>query len=125
MVKPSEIKNLYERLGVSRTASEQELKAAYRTLAHQWHPDHNPGREPESKIEFIAVSEAYKEISVDAQRIFKDLPKSEGEVNFYKLYEDFLNEMDKVSPGLGSAVKMFSGSGLPPSMESILGSMFR
>ena len=35
----------YEILGVSRDATENELKSSYRKLAHQYHPDKNPGNQ--------------------------------------------------------------------------------
>lgn len=125
MVKPSEIKNLYERLGVSQTASESELKHAYRTLAQQWHPDHHPGREKESRIEFIAVSEAYKDLSVEAQRVFSNLPKSERNEEFYKFYDEIMKAVEKASPELAAAFRAFGGSSLPPSFESMFGDLFR
>lgn len=125
MVNPSEIKNSYERLGVSQTASESELKQAYRTLAHQWHPDHNPGREVESKIEFIAVSEAYKELSVEAQRVFSNLPNSERNDEFYKFYDEIMKAIEKASPELVAAFRAFGGSSLPPSFEAMFGDLFR
>ena len=49
----------YEVLGVSREASDQELKSAYRKLALKYHPDRNPGdRAAEEK--FKEASEAYQ-----------------------------------------------------------------
>jgi molecular chaperone DnaJ len=59
-------RDYYEVLGVSRNASEQEIKSAYRKLALQYHPDRNPGnREAEEK--FKEAAEAYSVLS-DAQK---------------------------------------------------------
>lgn len=59
-------RDYYEVLNVSQSASDDELKKAYRRLAMQYHPDRNPG-DKEAEEEFKAVSEAY-EILADSQR---------------------------------------------------------
>lgn len=56
----------YELLGVSRTASADEIKKAYRKLAMKHHPDRNPG-DKKAEAKFKEVSEAY-EILSDAQK---------------------------------------------------------
>jgi DnaJ-class molecular chaperone len=48
----------YEVLGVSRDASESEIKKAYRTLSLKFHPDKNPSEEAQSK--FQEISAAYE-----------------------------------------------------------------
>jgi molecular chaperone DnaJ len=51
-------KDFYEILGVNKTASEEEIKKAYRKLARKWHPEVNPGKkEPEQK--FKEIYQAY------------------------------------------------------------------
>lgn len=52
----------YEVLGVSRDASEQELKSAYRRLALKFHPDRNPG-DAAAEEKFKEASEAYQVLS--------------------------------------------------------------
>ena len=48
----------YEVLGLSRSASEQEVKSAYRKMALKHHPDRNPGNK-EAEERFKEAAEAY------------------------------------------------------------------
>ena len=59
-------RNYYEVLGVERTASEDEIKKAYRRLARQYHPDANQ-EDPAAEEKFKEVAEAYGVLS-DAGR---------------------------------------------------------
>lgn len=52
-------RDYYEVLGVSREASDQEIKSAYRKLALQHHPDRNPGDQEASEERFKEITEAY------------------------------------------------------------------
>ncbi|MCO5132603.1 MAG: molecular chaperone DnaJ [Xanthobacteraceae bacterium] len=49
----------YETLEVERTASDADLKSAFRKLAMKWHPDRNPG-DKSSEIRFKEINEAYE-----------------------------------------------------------------
>merc|ERR1712196_301747 len=57
----------YEVLGVSRSASDDDIKKAYRKLAMKWHPDKNGGSD-ESNANFQQISEAYEVLSDSKKR---------------------------------------------------------
>ena len=51
------IPNHYQTLGISPTASKDEIKKAYRQLALKFHPDRN--KSPDAHEKFIEINEAY------------------------------------------------------------------
>jgi curved DNA-binding protein len=61
-----EYKDYYKTLGVDRSASQDEIKHAYRKLAMQYHPDRNPGD--------ASAEEKFKEIN-EAQQVLGDVEK--------------------------------------------------
>lgn len=59
--------DFYTLLGVSRSASEEEIKKAYRKLAIQFHPDRNPG-DKKAEDKFKEITEAYETLSDPKKR---------------------------------------------------------
>lgn len=60
-------KDYYETLGVSKSATEAEIKKAYKRLAMKYHPDKNQDNKAEAEAKFKEVKEAY-EILTDPQK---------------------------------------------------------
>ena len=64
--------NYYEILGVPKTATADEIKKAYRTLAFKYHPDRNPG-DAAAEEKFKQISAAYDVLSDESKRRNYDL----------------------------------------------------
>ncbi len=81
----------YQVLGVPRNASKEEIKAAFRKLALQYHPDRN--KSPEAEEKFKQISEAYAVLSDDEKRRQYD---SMGDYQFNQTFtpEDIFKDFD-------------------------------
>jgi molecular chaperone DnaJ len=102
-------RSYYEILGVERTASDAEIKRAFRRLAQQWHPDVNPG--PEAAERFKEINEAYQVLLDPGRRQVYDVmgraglgdlgssPFTEGFPGFGDLFDAFFAGMG----GMGGA----------------------
>ncbi len=70
-------KDFYKVLGVSKDASQDEIKKAYRKLARKWHPDLNPGNQ-EAEQKFKDLSHAYDALGNEEKRKLYDEFGEEG-----------------------------------------------
>jgi len=66
------MRDYYEILGVSRNATEKELKEAYRRLVRKYHPDLNPNNREEAEKIFREINEAYEVLSDPEKRKLYD-----------------------------------------------------
>lgn len=104
------MQNYYEILGVQKSATEAEIKKAYRKLAMQYHPDRNPG-DKEAEEKFKQINEAYAVLSDTQKRQQYD---TFGDQRFHQQYssEDIFRGTDFGSifeeMGLGGRNSFFS-----------------
>ena len=75
-------RDYYEVLGVSKTATDEELKKAYRKLAKQYHPDANPDNKEEAEKKFKELNEAYEVLSDSQKRRMYDQFGHDGPAGF-------------------------------------------
>lgn len=116
-------KDLYSVLGVSRTASSDEIRSEYRKLARKLHPDVNPG-DDEAEARFKEVSAAYSVLSDEKKRKLYD---EFGDVALQVGFDEEKAEQMRRFGGGGAnfdfrdwSQGQFAGGGL----EELLGSLF-
>lgn len=82
------MKNYYEILGVEKTATENDIKKAYRMLAKKYHPDKNSGNQ-QSEEKFKEVVEAFEILSDPIKKNKYDAGGSQsGNFNFHDMFKN-------------------------------------
>lgn len=93
----------YQILGVSRNASPEEIRSAFRRLAFQYHPDHNHNHDAEER--FKEINQAYQVLS-DAERR-ANYNRSEHPED--KAFGSGFDGFDDLTSGLGNIFEAFFG----------------
>ncbi|WP_066522851.1 DnaJ C-terminal domain-containing protein [Curtobacterium ammoniigenes] len=120
-------KDFYAVLGVSKDASDADIKKTYRKLARQYHPDSNPGNTA-AESRFKEISEAYSVLSDKEQRAEYDQIRAMGSGARFTAggpgqggFEDVFGMFNQSS---GGRQRVRFGQGGAGGFEDILGGMF-
>lgn len=109
---PTNKRDYYEVLGVSRNATLDEIKKSYRQLARQYHPDVNPNKK-EAEEKFKEISEAYAVLSDAEKKAQYDRFGHQGMrdigFNFDNVWQDVTTGADFGFGGFGDIFEMFFG----------------
>ena len=100
-------RDYYEVLGVSKTATLDEIKKAYRKLAMANHPDKNPG-DKEAEERFKEATEAYEVLSDEKKRSAYDRYGFEGVNNQGGGYQNAYRDFSDIFQGFGGMDDIFS-----------------
>lgn len=109
-------RDYYEVLGVSRNATLDEIKSAYRKLAMKYHPDRNPG-DKEAEEKFKEATEAYEVLSDPEKRERYDRFGHEGlrsgyDYHTYTTIDDIFSAFSDIFSGFGGSIfDEFFGTG--------------
>jgi molecular chaperone DnaJ len=108
-------RDFYEILGVSKTATPEEIKKAYRKVAIQYHPDKNPGNK-DAEEKFKEAAEAYEVLSDTDKRAHYDRfghaqMGNGGYGGHHMNMEDIFSQFGDIFGGGGSPFESFFGGG--------------
>lgn len=99
-----EYKDYYQILGVGKSATEKEIKQAYRKLARKHHPDINPG-DRGAEVKFKEINEAYEVLSdPEKRRKYEQLGAN------WKQYEQYAHQQPGGFPGFQGFHVEFGGA---------------
>ncbi|WP_394940162.1 DnaJ C-terminal domain-containing protein [Psychromicrobium sp. YIM B11713] len=127
-------KDFYAILGVSKDASEADIKKTYRKLARKYHPDQNQGDEAAEK-KFKDISEAYSVLSNAEDREQYDAIRAMGSGARFSAggsgasgsagFDDMFGGLFNNARGGRSSRGGFDASGLPPEFADIFGGAYQ
>jgi molecular chaperone DnaJ len=113
-------KDFYKLLGVSKTASKDEIKRAYRKLAQKHHPDANKD-DPSAEGRFKEISEAYAILSNEEKRRQYDQMRSFVEAGGERIYGFGPNQGGGVRVNVGDIGDLFGEGGIGSVFDDLLG----